>query len=189
MINAKNAFIVSLIAIVIALGGYFFPQFPQKVVSTLGEIGTRFPNGLAVGPTSIVVPQPGTITTAKSVYVGGLLATATPASLTLQASDLIGYSTISFTPGVAAVTVTLPATSTLTTWLPNAGDRTTLTFINASSTAGTNLTIAGGTGTLLKVASSTTAKFGTFITPLATARIDVVRKEDSDLVFAMTMQN
>lgn len=43
---AKTALIVALVAVVIAIGGY---SFPQTVKDVFGAVGSRFPNGLAVG--------------------------------------------------------------------------------------------------------------------------------------------
>lgn len=44
----------SLVAVVIAIGGYFFPNVPvfKEVNETLGAMGTRFPNGLSTNSTS-----------------------------------------------------------------------------------------------------------------------------------------
>ena len=46
--------IVALIAIVIAIGGYFYPNVVKNV---LGEIGTRFPNGVAAGTSGTMVKR------------------------------------------------------------------------------------------------------------------------------------
>lgn len=49
---------VALIAVaIIAVGGYFFPQ----IQTVLGSVGTRFPNGLAVGTTASVTQNKMTI--------------------------------------------------------------------------------------------------------------------------------
>lgn len=49
---------VGLIAVaIIAIGGYFFPQ----IQSLVGSVGTRFPNGLAVGTTATVTQNKITI--------------------------------------------------------------------------------------------------------------------------------
>lgn len=48
----KNIFWVGiLIAIVIAVGGYFFPggKIVQVVQDVVGAVGTRFPNGITIG--------------------------------------------------------------------------------------------------------------------------------------------
>jgi hypothetical protein len=52
--NKNNlSFAVSLIALVLAIGGYFYPQ----VVQTVGASGTRFPNGLSADTTSPVAGE------------------------------------------------------------------------------------------------------------------------------------
>lgn len=53
----KTLTIGVLVAIVIAIGGYFFPQ----IQSAFGSVGTRFPNGLAVGTTATVTQNKLTI--------------------------------------------------------------------------------------------------------------------------------
>lgn len=50
-----------LVAIVIAIGAYFFPQQAQEAVQLAGSVGTRFPNGLAVGSTASVTQNKLTI--------------------------------------------------------------------------------------------------------------------------------
>lgn len=49
MQKANLALGVALVAIVIAIGGYFFPQVADSV---LGAAGTRFPNGVSANTTS-----------------------------------------------------------------------------------------------------------------------------------------
>lgn len=53
----KSLIIGLLITVVIAIGGYYFPQ----VQKALGVVGTRFPNGLAVGSTASVTQNKMTI--------------------------------------------------------------------------------------------------------------------------------
>lgn len=115
-------------------------------------------------------------TCAGEVVDGGVLSTTTPASMTLAQSDL-GYSSISDLLNVGAATITLPASSTLTTFLPNSGDRKSIAITNATSSA-FNITIAGGTGTLFQNASTSAV-----ILPLKTAYLFVMRKANTDLTF------
>jgi len=78
---------------------------------------------------------------------GGILATSTTAIVgTLTQADLSTYSMIEWTLNTANGTLTLPATSTLTTLLPNAGDSRTWLIHNATTTAAITATIAAGTG-------------------------------------------
>lgn len=110
---------------------------------------------------------------------GGINSTSTPASMTLQASDIQNISLLSDTPTVGAITLTFPASSTLATWLPNAGDTASFIVTNATSSAFA-VTLAGGTGTLLQKASTTAA-----ILSGGSATVDVFRKANSDFVFVM----
>ena len=121
-----------------------------------GASGTRFPHGISADNTS---PLEGevrgtTLTTTGAVAIGGrlteggaILASSTAgAADTITEAQLIAYSQIDYTPGDAAVTLTLPATSTLTTLIPNAGDKVTFKIRNLDATAATSTTIAAGTG-------------------------------------------
>jgi len=52
MNNVKLAFGMASVAIVIAVGAYFFPQAPEALKAaevTFSAVGTRFPNGLTIG--------------------------------------------------------------------------------------------------------------------------------------------
>jgi hypothetical protein len=83
--------------------------------------------------------------------------TTTATAVTLKASDVIGYDTISVLQGGSAGLIyTFFASSTASTWLPTAGDMQETCFLNASTTATATLTFAAGTGIDLEIASSTT---------------------------------
>jgi hypothetical protein len=45
------------VAIVIAIGGYSFPQVQQQVEAVVGATGTRFPNGLSADSTSPIAGE------------------------------------------------------------------------------------------------------------------------------------
>lgn len=98
---------------------------------------------------------------AGKVIDGDVLSTTTPASLTLQPTDL-NYGVILMTPTVGSITVTLPATTTsgMSSFLPNVGDTKDILIVNATTTAAQNITIAGGTGTKLTNASTSAAIIG-----------------------------
>ena len=82
------------------------------------------------------------------MYFGATTAASSTsnAAETLLESDLTSYSGFDYTPGDAAVTLTLPATSTMTTLIPSAGDCYLWRFRNLDATAATSTTIAAGTG-------------------------------------------
>ncbi len=186
----------AIISIIVALAaGYFLGHFytgaavgaidcnSNTCFSSLGVTGLFEADGTTIftGATSFsgVTTFTGAIKTTSQLTTGGNLATTTNGSETLQQSDLI-YSTISMTPIVAAMTVTLPASSTLTTFLPNAGDSTMINFINASTTAAITITLAGGTGSLLQNAS--TSKI---VNPGSQTEIFATRKGNTDIIFSM----
>lgn len=76
-------------------------------------------------------------------------------AVTLRESDLLGYNGMVFTSNVADVTITLPLESTLDNLLPNTGDWVDFPLINATTTAGIDLTLAANTGVRLISASTT----------------------------------
>ncbi len=96
-------------------------------------------------------------TTAERVITGGtVFSSSTLAAVgTLTEAQLLYYGSIVYTPNVSDVTLTLPASSTLTTFIPNAGDQAEIYFRNSTSTAGIDITFGGGVGTILEHASST----------------------------------
>jgi hypothetical protein len=88
-------------------------------------------------------------------------ATTTKGNTTLKQSDVDGYDTVLLTANeVGITTLTFPASSTMSTWLPTAGDRQRTCFVNATTTASVQYTFAGGTGTTLLVASSSVTALG-----------------------------
>ena len=67
---------------------------------------------------------------------------------------------IAYTLNVQDATLTLPATSTLRWFIPQAGETRSIFIRNATTTASMDLTISGGTGMNLITASSTKAIVG-----------------------------
>lgn len=89
-------------------------------------------------------------------YTNATSSTAT--AQTLVQADILGYDTVLFTPNTNSITLTLPATSTLTSFIPTAGDMVEQCWHNATTTASKTITFAAGTGMdLQRVATSTTA--------------------------------
>lgn len=121
-------------------------------------------------------------------YTNSTSTTAT--SETLAQSDILGYDTIFLNPTGGAVTLTLPATSTLTTLVPTAGDRQDTCIFNASSTAGINITLAAGTGIDLDiVATSTiTSPLGVLkIGPNNSGCLTFIRQASTDISALLTV--
>lgn len=131
--------------------------------------GTRFPNGISADSTS---PSSGevrgtTFTSTGDVTVGddltvtsdldvdrvtegsGVYAstTAAVAAGTLNESDILNYTSMDLTAtGDTTHTLTLPATSTMTTLIPNAGDYVMWHFRMIGTAAKASTTITAGTG-------------------------------------------
>lgn len=122
-------------------------------------------------------------TTVVSTFTqgGGIAATSTSGSVVpLLAADFDIENVIDVTLNVQDATLSFPATSTLTSFIPTAGQSRTLFIRNASTTAAMDITISGGTGVLLKKATSSAIVRGD--TDGANyARIQLVRKADSDI--------
>ena len=110
----NNQYIEQYIAPIKYNGGYN-SQLPIQTSSTLDVTGATTLNTLTVS---------GTVSQSGPMTFSSVNSTTTPVSLTLQPGDL-NYATILMTPTVGSITVTLPATSTLTTFLPITGQRQT----------------------------------------------------------------
>jgi len=88
----------------------------------------------------------GATTTVDQFTQGGaVLATSTAGNSTLTEAEMLVYNVIEIQPTSGAITLTLPATSTMTTLLASAGDYRNWVIQN-TATAATNTTIAAGTG-------------------------------------------
>lgn len=99
------------------------------------------------------VTMSGALSTSGNANVGNLtyglttVASSTSNSAeTLLASYLSSYSGMDYTPSGDAVTLTLPATSTLTSVIPNVGECMDWRIRNTSATSASSTTIAAGTG-------------------------------------------
>lgn len=105
-------------------------------------------------------------------------------SETMVAADFSGYTTVVMTPNVGNLTLTFPASSTMTTFLPAVGDTQHTCFVNGTTTANIQLILAGGTGTNLQVASSSGTVLGsTKILPGKVGCIDFVRGAQTATTF------
>ncbi len=177
----ENKFIaLALIAIIIiAIAGLYRPvnvtvQMPASEDS-YGASGTRFPNGISADTTSPVAGEVRgtTLNITSTSALAGLLtlnagqlrsytnSTSTKAATqTLALADFNGYDTILLTPNSTAVALTFPASSTIPTFLPTAGDMQETCIYNATSSASIDayIRLLAGTGIDLEVvATSTTA--------------------------------
>jgi len=131
----------------------------------LGASGTRFPNGISVDSTS---PSAGevrgtTLTITGAAIVGnftqggGITSTTTGAAAVLTAAEFDTENVILVAPTLAATTattLTFPASSTLSTFAPTAGDVKDVMIQNSTTTTYA-LTLAQGAGMNFQNASTT----------------------------------
>jgi hypothetical protein len=173
-------------AMVGAVAGQGVPSgFDNVSLTGILQVGVN-PNGnLNAIPTQFAT---GTVYAQGDLIQGGLCSVSSVVSTTtlnLTAANL-ECSTLSITnSSSSALTVNLPASSTLT-YLANAGDETD-TYIYSASTTGANITIANGTGftlnSSLTTASSTAAT--TTITAGTLGYIASVRLPTTNLIGLM----
>ena len=112
----------------------------------------------------------GPLHTEKQEFVGGVIygnniATSSSGNVTMLAGDFRSWVdadvVILSTAGAeGARTITFPASSTVSAALPNVGDMSKTCVYNATTSATTIITFAGGTGITLEVASSTASVMG-----------------------------
>jgi len=183
--NTKYIWIALVVVTIIAVIGIFTP-LGQRASGLVGSVGitsnTNFQGvvgaeGLKVGSGC---KDSASFTYCTGVAIqGGTLSTTTGASMTLAPTDL-GYGTILMNPTVAAVTITLPATTTsgMSSFLPNVGDWTSMVLVNSTTTA-VSITLAGGTGTILTDASTTKAIIGGGNQGMSL--LEFVRKANTDI--------
>jgi hypothetical protein len=182
----KKLTIVLLITLVIAIIGLFTP-FIRNSVGTISKTdvdatnytkvtasdGMRIYAGgmyidaggltLVSGALSAVAATfSGLFTTDAGHLKSYVNATSTAdTTQTLALADINMYDRILMTPTVGATTITYPASSTLATFLPTAGDSMTQCWINATSTASKTLVFAAGTGWDFDIAATSTVLTGT----------------------------
>lgn len=162
-----------------------------------------FGNGLSAGLTEqLTVDKDGNATTTGNLSVagvtvlstftqgGGITATSTTATAgTLQAADVDTENTIDFTANTGDTTLTLAASTTA--MCPSVAGRTRTFFIrNATTSAATDLAIAGGTGIILKRATSTVGSLILGDTDASNyAKLEITKKANTDCVALMTLYN
>ena len=164
--------------------------------------GTRFPNGISADSTS---PSAGevrgtTLTLTGASTLSGALTVSGETSVQgfTQGGGCVASTTLAATEtwseafmlsgncfeysgqnNAAAITITLPATSTMTSLLPNAGDTRQWFYSPADYAAATTTTFAAGTGIILMepdgqnvvIAGATSA-----------ATLECIRKANTDVV-------
>lgn len=167
MNKASLALGVALVALVVGAGGYFFPA---AVSQALGEIGTRFPNGLSVGNSAAV---PGGVAPTARKFTLGLTGDAIgtvnfgqcaiwsgSATITASTTTTVDCSSTGFSGGTLnGLTAGDPIFAVATTSLSTSFGGVNIIAAVASSTAGyVTLSLANQTGatfTWTNTASST----------------------------------
>jgi hypothetical protein len=173
--NNKYFLVTVAVLIIIAIGGYLFPQATSTVTKTLG---------VAAGPFH-TEHQTFSI---GSTEGGAVWATTTLAAThTFDAATLDKYRVLRFLGAskAAAITATLPATSTMSSIIPKAGDTRTWIIENGYGAAATTTTIAAGTGIDLQEPDGQNVVIGinnyAFLTCFREASSDIVCKIDETI--------
>lgn len=174
-----SSVLVSLLVSILAVAGLapVARNIPKNVGSFVETVRINFGKGFEARSSEVN----------GNLTLGGANSTSTAAtSFTLRALDLVNYASIFVTPNTADLNYFLPASSTFPAdFLPTAGDRTSILLYNATSTSGVEVGIIAGTGSLLQVASTTPG--GTASTsPDTASRIDIIRKQNKDLLFLIS---
>lgn len=171
---------IGLVAVVIAalaLTSSHSPVLGNKTASFWDSLSYRVSGTEVIsssrGLANIVTASVGTFTQG-----GGTFATTSNGSVTLDIASVVTANVIAHT-NTGATTFTLPASSTMTSFIPNAGDARTILYDNL----GNNIdTIAGGTGTTLHVASSTVTTALKTVAPSGSAILIFHRKSNTDVI-------
>jgi hypothetical protein len=119
---------------------------------------------------------------AGAIDGGRVVSTTTTGAVTIPGKDLVSRSgeytrQLVVTPTGASANVTLPATSTITNFIPNSGDCYVMKYENAA-TAATNTTIAAGTGMDLQEPDGQNVVIG----QNNFANLEFCRKSNTDMV-------
>lgn len=147
-------------------------------------------NGQFVGPIANISQSSSfatTTTNGLATYSPNAISTTTSGgtAVTLAQADLLGAQYYTFAIDRASdFTITLPATSTLTSFLPNSGESTRMCFSNSTTTADRDLIFVAGTGIDLEVASS--SPLFEMIGPTDSGCIEFQRKANSDIFARFT---
>lgn len=153
-----NTLLIAAVFLVVLVGGN--QSVPNSAV---GASGTRFPNGISANTTSPSVGQvlATTLAVTSTSLFSGLVRTAaglvesgqntlaiTSGTYTLTQADMLNSKvlTVPASTTAAALTLTLPATSTMTTLIPNAGDTQEWIIDNLRTNGATTTTLTAGTG-------------------------------------------
>lgn len=196
-----NTALILLVAILLVVGSN---------QSGVGASGTRFPNGLSADSTSpssgqvrgTTLTATGAATVGSTLIVTGALTVnaaadvgnftqgggCTASSTTVAteiwteaemiANNCFVYSGTTF---AAAITITLPASTTMTTLLPNAGDWKVWWYDASAYAAATTTTFAAGTGIILMEPNDGDDSNVVIAGATGAAKITLTRRSDTDV--------
>lgn len=131
-----------------------------------------------------VIDSAGAIIAATFTQGGGITASSTSASVTLAGTEFVTSNVFDYTVNVGSPTLTLNASTSPPCSVMSAGQVRTLYIHNATTTAASQITVAGGTGVILGVSSTTVIAGST--TGKGFARLDVTKKANTDCQALMT---
>lgn len=175
-------------------GAHQFGAAPAANVTTIGNpwvFSNTVTNSGAVTNSSTVANN-GIVTNNAGVIQSYPNATSTTAtSYTLVQGDILNFDTILFTSNISTTTLTFPATSTLSSLVPAAGDTFNQCFYAATSTQGAGLVFVAGAGWDFETASSSVAAAflkpaSILITSTNTACFRYIRKSNTDILGLVT---
>lgn len=176
----------ALLCIVVVVGGLVYVLSPEPAQTEFTELGaealTTITNPFRFTKAVTVV---GTTTVGSLTQGGGVFATTSVAAATFTCAQ-IGTANLIQQTNTAAVTLTLPASSTCpSTFIPTAGQSKTLYLANLGNSL---ITLAGGSGTLLNVASTSGGVGANAKTIFSdgVARLDFIRTSSTNIEVILT---
>ena len=118
----------------------------------------------------------------------GIATSSLSTAVTVSANDFRGWVSssgcVSYTPNLGNITLTFPASSTVSDVVPKANDNATFCIRNATTTAETLITFATGLGMNLNVASSSATVLGsTKLTPGEVGIFRIIREASTATTF------
>lgn len=159
-------------------GGDFESDVAAVFNSTTNFVGTV---------TGAAATFTGAVTTGTFTQGGGITASSTSASVTLAGTEFTTSNVLDYTVNVGSVTLTFAASTTAPCSVMSSGQVRTVFIRNATTTATSKITIAGGTGNTLKVASTTVIAGNTDGSNMA--RFDFTKKTSTDCDILMVNYN
>jgi len=162
--NNKLSIGIGVVALILAISSFFVTKTIVREVTSLAGItnydSLTLGENLIVGGTAAITgatTQTGTLTVDGGLLKSKTIATSSTATTqTLVQADLLNYNTVLFNPGTISIAMTLPATSTLTTLVPTAGDMAEQCWYNATSSTASVGQIVWAAGTGIDLMASST---------------------------------